>query len=86
MIKRVLDIILSFTGLFLSSPFLVVTIFLIWKSDKKNPFYVTKRMGKNHKLFKMVKLRSMIVNADISGVFPQETMTQELHIGKNKEI
>ena len=36
-------------------------------------------MGKNHKLFKMVKLRSMIVNADISGVFPQETMTQELH-------
>jgi len=33
-----------------------------------SPFYVAERVGKNFKPFKMVKLRSMIQNADTSGV------------------
>ena len=45
MIKRVLDIILSFTGLFYQA-FLVVTIFLIWKSDKKIHFMLQKEWAK----------------------------------------
>ena len=69
MIKRLLDIIFSFFGLLFLSPILLVSLFLIWKTDKKNPLYVTKRLGKNGKIFKMIKLRSMIENADATGVF-----------------
>lgn len=43
-------------------------MFLVWKQDKHSPFYVAERVGKDFKTFKMVKLRSMIKNADTSGV------------------
>jgi lipopolysaccharide/colanic/teichoic acid biosynthesis glycosyltransferase len=68
MIKRSFDIFTSFFGLLFLSPILLLATFLVWKEDKRSPFYVTKRLGKNNKLFKMIKLRSMSVDADKSGV------------------
>ena len=68
MIKRSFDILTSFFGLLFLSPILLLATFLVWKEDKRSPFYVTKRLGKNNKLFKMIKLRSMSVDADKSGV------------------
>jgi len=49
-------------------PILFPVIFIVWIQDFKSPFYIPLRVGKNGKLFKMIKLRSMIVNADSSGV------------------
>jgi lipopolysaccharide/colanic/teichoic acid biosynthesis glycosyltransferase len=43
-------------------------MYLVWKQDKHSPFYVAPRVGKDGKPFKMVKLRSMVINADKSGV------------------
>jgi lipopolysaccharide/colanic/teichoic acid biosynthesis glycosyltransferase len=43
-------------------------MFLVWKQDRHSPFYVALRVGKGERLFKIVKLRSMIINADKSGV------------------
>ena len=40
----------------------------MWVQDFKFPFYIPLRVGKNGKLFKMIKLRSMGVNADRNGV------------------
>ena len=68
MIKRLVDILASFFGLLFFSPILLPAMFLIWKEDKKSPFYVRPRLGKNGKSFKMIKLRSMEVDADKSGV------------------
>jgi lipopolysaccharide/colanic/teichoic acid biosynthesis glycosyltransferase len=67
-IKRLLDIILSLVGLVVASPILLPVMFLVWKQDRHSPFYVAERMGKKEKPFKMVKLRSMIKNADAQGV------------------
>ena len=67
-LKRVTDILLSMLGLFLTSPILLPVMFLVWKQDRHSPFYVAERVGKDFKPFKMVKLRSMVKNADISGV------------------
>ena len=66
--KRIFDISFSFIGLIIFSPLLISAMFLVWKEDKKTPFYIAKRVGKNEKVFNMVKLRSMVVNADKSGV------------------
>jgi lipopolysaccharide/colanic/teichoic acid biosynthesis glycosyltransferase len=63
-----MDILLSILGLMLTSPILLPVMFLVWRQDKHSPFYVAERVGKNFKPFKMVKLRSMIKNADTSGV------------------
>ena len=67
-LKRILDLILSSFGLIVSSPFLIIAMFLIWKQDRANPLYIAERIGRNFEPFKMVKLRSMIKEADKSGV------------------
>jgi len=43
-------------------------MFFVWINDFGNPFYIAPRVGKFEQSFKMYKLRSMIVNADKSGV------------------
>jgi lipopolysaccharide/colanic/teichoic acid biosynthesis glycosyltransferase len=67
-LKRLMDLLLSILGLLLTSPILLPVMFLVWRQDKHSPFYVAERVGKDFKPFKMVKLRSMIKNADTSGV------------------
>ena len=66
--KRLFDITVSIIALIFSLPILLPAVFLIWLQDFHSPFYFANRVGKNNKLFKMIKLRSMIVNADKSGV------------------
>jgi len=66
--KRILDIGLAFLGLVLISPVISVFMYLIYRQDGKSPFYIAPRVGKDGVLFNMVKLRSMSVNADKSGV------------------
>ena len=67
-LKRLTDIVFSLLGLILTSPILLPVMFLVWKQDKHSPFYLAERMGKDFKPFRMVKLRSMIKDADVSGV------------------
>lgn len=67
MTKRLLDLIFSLFGLFLLAPFLIFFIVLVWLEDLENPFYFASRVGKNNKSFKMIKIRSMVVNADKKG-------------------
>jgi len=68
MLKRSFDIFFSSIGLISLSPIFLIFISLIYLQDKSNPFYKAPRVGKNGKIFIMVKLRSMIVNADKSKV------------------
>lgn len=68
MIKRLIDILMSLLGLVFLSPILLPVLIMIWKYDKKSPFYIAARVGKNNKIFKMVKFRSMVVNAEKTGV------------------
>ena len=66
--KRVMDIVISLGGLVLISPILLLGILLIWMQDHCSPFYIAPRVGRNGRMFNMVKLRSMIVGADETGV------------------
>ena len=68
MIKRLVDILVALFGLLVVSLILLPIMFLVWKEDKRSPFYITARSGRNGTTFKMVKLRSMVVDADKSGV------------------
>lgn len=66
--KRLLDIILSAFGLILASPVLLPVMFLVWKQDGHSPFYIAPRVSRGDRIFQMAKLRSMVKNADKSGV------------------
>ena len=62
-IKRILDLLLGLIGLpffFLAFLFLAP---VIWLTDRGPVFYVAPRLGRNGKVFKMLKFRSMMVNA-----------------------
>ncbi len=66
--KRLFDLVASFFGLLLLSPFLIGASVAVWLQDYNSPYYFGERVGKNEKPFWMVKLRSMVKNADKSGV------------------
>lgn len=66
--KRLFDILVSACGLLAFSPVLLPVMFLVWRQDRHSPFYVADRVGQGERLFRMVKLRSMVINADNSGV------------------
>lgn len=66
--KRLFDIFFSLIGLIVTAPILLSFILAVWLQDYKSPFYIAPRTGKKMRIFNMVKLRSMVVNADKSGV------------------
>ena len=68
MLKRFFDMLASACGLILLSPLLVLIILLVWLQDYQSPFYIAPRMARGNGKFRMVKLRSMTVNAAKAGV------------------
>ena len=78
MIKRLLDIAISLIGLICFSPILFFVSILVWSNDKKSPFYIPPRVGKKGTIFYMIKLRSMVVNADKAGI--DSTSNNDLRI------
>ncbi|MEM8981980.1 MAG: sugar transferase [Pseudomonadota bacterium] len=65
---RVLDFGLAALGLIALAPIMALALLAVWLQDFRSPFYVAERIGKNRIPFRMVKLRSMTVNADKTGV------------------
>lgn len=68
MIKRLFDIVASAFGLLAASPILLPVMFLVWWQDRHSPFYIAQRSSRGGGTFNMIKLRSMVINADKSGV------------------
>ena len=64
-VKRVFDIVFGLVGLILLIPItLAVKIAYLCTGDTYSIFYAQPRIGKNGKVFKMVKFRSMVPNAE----------------------
>jgi sugar transferase (PEP-CTERM system associated) len=71
--KRVVGFGLSFIGLALLSP-LILMISILIKIDSRGPiFYRQERVGENGKVFKLLKFRSMVENAEANGPVWAET-------------
>lgn len=66
--KRIFDILVSLIALIMFFPLLLISLFLVWMQDFHSPFYIAKRIGKDGRPFNLMKIRSMIINADQSGV------------------
>ena len=72
-LKRVLDFLLSLIALIVLSPILLILIVLGTVFMRGNPFFTQERPGKNEKIFKLVKFRTMDNRTDKEGrLLPDE--------------
>ncbi len=71
--KRIIDFCLSFLALIVLSPVLIVLIILGAIGMKGNPFFTQLRPGKDEKIFKLIKFRTMTNAKDKDGnLLPDE--------------
>ena len=71
--KRVLDFILSLLALIVLSPILLILTIIGAIAMKGHPFFVQPRPGKNEKIFKLIKFRTMTNEKDENGeLLPDE--------------
>lgn len=68
MLKRAFDIVFALVVLVVTGPLLLVILFLVWLQDRGDPLYRAKRVARGGGDFTMLKVRSMVVNADRTGV------------------
>ena len=75
-IKRLLDIVISATALILLSPFMLI-IYLLVRINLGSPvFFLQERVGKDNKIFKMIKFRTMKNSTDGNLLSDNERLTR----------
>ena len=65
--KRLIDFTISLAALLVLSPVLLVLMVLGAVKMKGNPFFTQLRPGKDEKIFKLIKFRSMTCETDAEG-------------------
>ena len=68
LMKRAFDFVLALLLLIILSPLLVLISVLVFTQDWRSPLYLGERVGMAGRHFRMIKFRSMITDADSSGV------------------
>ncbi|MCE0506583.1 sugar transferase [Roseivivax sp. GX 12232] len=79
-LKRVFDLFVALVALTLAGPILLVSILLVWLQDRYSPFYLARRIARGGGNFTMIKVRSMIVRAESTGV--NSTGTHDTRVTK----
>ena len=81
-LKRLFDIVFSIIFIFFLSPLLIVFLFLVFIKDFKNPIFMGTRVGKDGKLFKIFKIRSMKIGSEKGSSTTAKNDSRLTNIGK----
>ena len=65
--KRIIDFTLALIALIVLSPLMLIVAIVTAIKMKGNPFFIQPRPGKNEKIFKLIKFRSMTEEKDENG-------------------
>jgi len=72
-LKNIIDIIFASIALIFFSPLFIIITFMLFFLNKKKPFFFQKRPGKNGKIFKVIKFKTMTDAKDHNGnLLPDE--------------
>lgn len=72
-IKRIMDILLSAIGLIILSPVFLVILIMVYIKLGSPIFFIQERPGKDGKIFRMIKFRTMLNSTDKDGnLLPNE--------------
>ena len=81
-LKRVIDFCISLCALIVLSPFLLVFMIIGWIVMKGDPFFYQERPGKDEKIFKLMKFRSMTEEKDENGDYLPDEKPELINILK----
>ena len=65
--KRPLDLFASVLGFLVLSPIFVLVTIILWIDFRGNPFFLQERPGKDEKIFKIIKFKTMNNKKDANG-------------------
>ncbi len=65
--KRTFDLLLSIIGFILLLPVFIVLVLILFYSNKGKPFFFQPRPGKNEKIFRIIKFKTMTDEKDEKG-------------------
>jgi undecaprenyl phosphate N,N'-diacetylbacillosamine 1-phosphate transferase len=73
-LKRLFDILVAIIALIITSPVILVVTFWLYIANKgASPFFVQERPGKNNRIFKVIKFKTMTDKKDSGGkLLPDE--------------
>ena len=80
--KRLFDILISFFALLVLSPLMLILAILVGVTSKGPILFKQDRLGRNGKVFKMFKFRSMVVGAESQGVYSDNKDKRVTKVGK----
>lgn len=81
-VKRLFDILISLVGLLITSPILILTAIAI-KIESPGPIiFKQERLGRDGKVFKIYKFRSMCLDAEKAGVYEKKGDSRVTRVGK----
>lgn len=81
--KRVFDVTVSIVALFIFFLPFAVCALLIWMNDHGSALFLQDRVGRNLKVFKIYKFRTMVLNAEQKGTkYTQSNDSRVTRIGK----
>ena len=83
--KRILDVIISGFVMIFFSPIFLLILFFIWFEDHGRPVYSHDRIGRNGRVFRLYKFRSMVQNAD-EILFSDPKLYKEMRSGTHKLV
>lgn len=66
-IKRFFDFVIAFVGLIILSPLFIVVMIGLYFANQGKPFFFQARPGKNERIFKIIKFKSMNDKTDAKG-------------------
>lgn len=69
-LKRSIDLFFAFIGLIVCGPLIALIALLVWLDSSGNPFFIQERVGRQGKLFKLLKIRTLYV--EHFGIVPNE--------------
>ncbi|MCD4705415.1 sugar transferase [bacterium] len=66
-IKRIFDFLLALSLLIIVSPIIIIICIILSFVNKGNPFFIQRRPGKNNKVFRVIKFKTMTNEKDKNG-------------------
>lgn len=83
MVKRIFDVVVSFTGFCILLPVFLIIIILIVLFDGRAPFFIQERVGRSGRCFRLYKFRTMKrVTAGEKRAFDAGDITRITALGK----
>jgi undecaprenyl phosphate N,N'-diacetylbacillosamine 1-phosphate transferase len=79
--KHLIDFIFALVSLMFFSPILIIVTILLSLANRGNPFFVQARPGKEEKIFKIIKFKTMTDDRDAKGNLLPDSQ-RLTHIGK----